>query len=196
MRKRFDSFQAWSRPPRQEAHSLHRQFGHHDRRLISAIFIFYRTQDHSRRHLGDARGNVIATLPSYHLNRLWAWGKRGPSAFRKEIVRTGHWPSPASLQPDRCLRRATSFVRTSGATWLIRRWSLSQSGVPSRSSGLEVGRVQQDLPLRQTQGDRRELVPRSFPPFPMRRSTRSERLTRRHRRVAVRAHPLTSERRN
>jgi putative flippase GtrA len=31
-------------------------------------------------------GNVIATLPSYHLNRIWAWGKRGPSAFRKEIV--------------------------------------------------------------------------------------------------------------
>ncbi len=31
-------------------------------------------------------GNVIATLPSYHLNRLWAWGKRGPSAFKKEIV--------------------------------------------------------------------------------------------------------------
>ena len=31
-------------------------------------------------------GNVIATLPSYHLNRLWAWGKRGKSAFRKEIV--------------------------------------------------------------------------------------------------------------
>ena len=25
-------------------------------------------------------------MPSYHLNRLWAWGKRGPSAFRKEIV--------------------------------------------------------------------------------------------------------------
>jgi hypothetical protein len=25
-------------------------------------------------------------LPSYHLNRLWAWGKRGKSAFRKEIV--------------------------------------------------------------------------------------------------------------
>jgi putative flippase GtrA len=31
-------------------------------------------------------GNVIATLPSYHLNRMWAWGKRGRSAFRKEIV--------------------------------------------------------------------------------------------------------------
>ena len=31
-------------------------------------------------------GNVIATLPSYHLNRLWAWGKCGRSAFRAEIV--------------------------------------------------------------------------------------------------------------
>jgi len=42
-------------------------------------------------------------------------------------------------------RRATSFVRTSGATWLIRRWSLSPIWCASRSSGLEVGRVQQDL---------------------------------------------------
>ncbi len=31
-------------------------------------------------------GNLIATLPSYYLNRTWTWGKRGRSHFRKEIV--------------------------------------------------------------------------------------------------------------
>ncbi len=31
-------------------------------------------------------GNLIATVPSYYLNRTWTWGKRGRSHFRKEIV--------------------------------------------------------------------------------------------------------------
>ena len=31
-------------------------------------------------------GNLIASLPAYHLNRLWTWGKRGRSHFRSEIV--------------------------------------------------------------------------------------------------------------
>jgi putative flippase GtrA len=31
-------------------------------------------------------GNLVATLPSYQLNRTWTWGKRGRSHFRSEIV--------------------------------------------------------------------------------------------------------------
>lgn len=31
-------------------------------------------------------GNLVATVPSYQLNRTWTWGKRGRSHFRKEIV--------------------------------------------------------------------------------------------------------------
>jgi putative flippase GtrA len=31
-------------------------------------------------------GNLIATLPSYYLNRSWTWGKHGRSHFTKEIV--------------------------------------------------------------------------------------------------------------
>lgn len=31
-------------------------------------------------------GNLIATVPGYHLNRTWTWGKRGRSHFRHEIV--------------------------------------------------------------------------------------------------------------
>jgi putative flippase GtrA len=31
-------------------------------------------------------GNVVATFPSYWLNRRWAWGKGGRSHFLKEVV--------------------------------------------------------------------------------------------------------------
>jgi putative flippase GtrA len=31
-------------------------------------------------------GNAVATVPSYWLNRKWAWGKHGRSHFMKEIV--------------------------------------------------------------------------------------------------------------
>jgi putative flippase GtrA len=31
-------------------------------------------------------GNVVATFPSYWLNRQWAWGKSGRSHFMKEVV--------------------------------------------------------------------------------------------------------------
>jgi len=30
-------------------------------------------------------GNVLAAIPSYYLNRKWAWGKTGKSHFRKEV---------------------------------------------------------------------------------------------------------------
>jgi putative flippase GtrA len=31
-------------------------------------------------------GNLIATLPSYYLNRTWTWGKHGRSHLTKEIL--------------------------------------------------------------------------------------------------------------
>ncbi len=31
-------------------------------------------------------GNIVATFPSYWLNRKWAWGKHGRSHFWKEVV--------------------------------------------------------------------------------------------------------------
>jgi len=31
-------------------------------------------------------GNVVASLPSYYLNRRWAWGKSGKSHLRREII--------------------------------------------------------------------------------------------------------------
>jgi putative flippase GtrA len=31
-------------------------------------------------------GNLVATIPSYHLNRKWTWGKSGRSHIRKEVL--------------------------------------------------------------------------------------------------------------
>jgi putative flippase GtrA len=31
-------------------------------------------------------GNLIATVPAYHLNRSWTWGKKGRSHIRREII--------------------------------------------------------------------------------------------------------------
>ena len=31
-------------------------------------------------------GNLVATVPSYYLNRTWAWGKTGRSHVRREII--------------------------------------------------------------------------------------------------------------
>ena len=31
-------------------------------------------------------GNMVATIPSYYLNRTWTWGKKGRSHFRGEIL--------------------------------------------------------------------------------------------------------------
>jgi putative flippase GtrA len=31
-------------------------------------------------------GNLLATIPSYYLSRAWAWGKRGRSHVRKEVL--------------------------------------------------------------------------------------------------------------
>ena len=41
-------------------------------------------------HMGEAWANIVATavgtVPSYELNRKWAWGKSGPSHLWKEVV--------------------------------------------------------------------------------------------------------------
>ncbi|MBU6496301.1 MAG: GtrA family protein [Acidobacteria bacterium] len=31
-------------------------------------------------------GNLVAILPSYYLTRAWAWGKRGRSHWRREVI--------------------------------------------------------------------------------------------------------------
>lgn len=50
-------------------------------------------------------GNLIATLPSYYLNRSWTWGKHGRSHLTKEIL--PFWAMS-------CLGIGVSIL---GATW-------------------------------------------------------------------------------
>jgi putative flippase GtrA len=87
VRKRIDSFVAWSK-----THQGKKLIRYSASSIIttgvsfSAIWIFYGLKIIPGVIWATLAGNVIATLPSYHLNRLWAWGKRGKSAFKKEIV--------------------------------------------------------------------------------------------------------------
>ena len=36
-------------------------------------------------------GNAVATVPSYWLNRKWAWGKGGRSHWSRRSCRSGSW---------------------------------------------------------------------------------------------------------
>jgi putative flippase GtrA len=87
MRKRFDSFVAWSKT-RQGKKLVRYTLSSVITTGVSfsAIVIFYGLKIIPGVIWSTLAGNVVATLPSYHLNRLWAWGKRGKSAFRNEIV--------------------------------------------------------------------------------------------------------------
>lgn len=53
---------------------------------FSSISIFYGFHIIPGVIWATVAGNLVATLPSYYLNRSWTWGKRGRSHFRKEIV--------------------------------------------------------------------------------------------------------------
>ena len=53
---------------------------------FTSISVFYGLHIISGILLATVAGNLVATLPSYYLNRSWTWGKRGRSHFRTEIV--------------------------------------------------------------------------------------------------------------
>ena len=53
---------------------------------FTSISLFYGLHIISGILLATVAGNLVATLPSYYLNRSWTWGKRGRSHFRTEIV--------------------------------------------------------------------------------------------------------------
>jgi putative flippase GtrA len=52
---------------------------------LIGLFVFYRVFG-----LSPRKANVVATcvstVPSYYLNRSWAWGKNGKSHFMKEVA--------------------------------------------------------------------------------------------------------------
>jgi putative flippase GtrA len=49
------------------------------------LYIFYRQVGLSVRW-ANVTATVIATVPSYYLNRTWAWKRSGKSHFRREVV--------------------------------------------------------------------------------------------------------------
>jgi putative flippase GtrA len=53
---------------------------------LSVIFLVYGVIGWKSEVLSTIFGNAVATLPSYWLNRKWAWGKSGRSHIMKEIV--------------------------------------------------------------------------------------------------------------
>ncbi|MEI8126470.1 MAG: GtrA family protein [Actinomycetota bacterium] len=53
---------------------------------FSFIFLAYSTRMIKGEVAATVFGNLVATLPSYYLNRRWTWGKQGKSHLRKEIV--------------------------------------------------------------------------------------------------------------
>jgi putative flippase GtrA len=53
---------------------------------LTVIAIVYGVIGWKSEVLSTVFGNAVATLPSYWLNRKWAWGKHGRSHFMKEIV--------------------------------------------------------------------------------------------------------------
>ena len=74
-------------PPRQEVDPLHRGLGDHDDRSRSrTILVVYGFHIISGILAATLFGNVVAIVPSYYLTRAWAWGKRGRSHWRKEVL--------------------------------------------------------------------------------------------------------------
>ena len=53
---------------------------------FTTISIVYGTQLVRGEITSTVVGNMVATIPSYYLNRTWTWGKKGRSHFRGEIL--------------------------------------------------------------------------------------------------------------
>lgn len=53
----------------------------------AALFLYFTIFfDHQHEVLATVLANMTATVPSYYLNRTWAWGKRGKSHLVKEVL--------------------------------------------------------------------------------------------------------------
>lgn len=55
--------------------------------VVSVVcLVFFDAVLHWSAVWASTAATAIATLPSYHLNRKWAWGKSGPSHMWREVV--------------------------------------------------------------------------------------------------------------
>jgi len=53
---------------------------------LSLLYVFYRVVDVGSAMVANVIATVITTVPSYYLNRTWAWGKSGRSHLWREVV--------------------------------------------------------------------------------------------------------------
>jgi putative flippase GtrA len=53
---------------------------------LVALYVFYRVVKIGSAGLANVIATAIATVPSYYLNRSWAWGKSGRSDLWREVV--------------------------------------------------------------------------------------------------------------
>lgn len=53
---------------------------------LVALYVFYRVVKVGSAGTANVIATAIATVPSYYLNRTWAWGKTGRSDLWREVV--------------------------------------------------------------------------------------------------------------
>jgi len=53
---------------------------------LGGLYIFFRVLKIGSAEESNAIASMIATVPSYYLNRTWAWGKTGKSHLMREVV--------------------------------------------------------------------------------------------------------------
>lgn len=53
---------------------------------LVCLYVFYRVVRVGSAGLANVLATGIATVPSYYLNRTWAWGKTGKSRMWREVV--------------------------------------------------------------------------------------------------------------
>ncbi len=53
---------------------------------LSALYLFFHVMKIGSAMESNVLATAIATIPSYYLNRTWAWGKRGKSHVWREVL--------------------------------------------------------------------------------------------------------------
>jgi putative flippase GtrA len=53
---------------------------------LACLYLFYRVVRVGSAGLANVIATAIATVPSYYLNRTWAWGKTGRSHLWREVI--------------------------------------------------------------------------------------------------------------
>ncbi len=53
---------------------------------LTALYVFFRVLKVGSAAESNVIATALATVPSYYLNRTWAWGQSGPSHLMREVI--------------------------------------------------------------------------------------------------------------